>query len=62
MVAGIGGIFGAAPSASADELVHFDSEGSVSDNIEPGAGPLVCVNPHIKVFGNVLLEDPICLP
>lgn len=59
---GVGGVFAvAAPSASADPLLHYDLEGTIGDEPPSPGGPLACVNPHIEVFGNVLLEDPICI-
>ncbi len=61
IAAGIGGFFAVAPAASADPLLHYDLEGTISDDVPEPGGPLACVNPHIEVFDNVLLEDPICV-
>lgn len=58
---GVSGIFAVAPSASADPLVKWGTEGEVDPDDLGSGGPLACVNPHVKVFGNVLLEDPICV-
>lgn len=57
---GLAGGFAFAPAASADPLLHFNLQGALSDDV-PEEGPLACVNPHIEIFGNVLLEDPICV-
>jgi hypothetical protein len=52
---------GSAPAATADPLLHYDLEGTISDDPPQPGGPIACVNPHIKVFGQLLLEDPICI-
>ncbi len=58
----VSGIFAfAAPSASADDVFHYDVEGTIRDDVPEPGDPLVCLNPHIEIFGNVLLEDPICI-
>jgi hypothetical protein len=58
---GLAGVFGAAPAASADPLIKYDNEGEVDPDRIGNSEHLACINPHIKVFGNVLLEDPICI-
>ena len=58
---GLAGIFAVAPTASADPLISYDLEGQIDDEPPAPGGPLACVNPHIEVFDNVLLEDPICI-
>lgn len=58
---GLAGIFGAVPAAYADPLISYDFEGQIDDELPAPGGTLACVNPHIEVFDNVLLEDPICV-
>ena len=58
---GLAGIFGAIPAASADPLISYDNEGEVDPDRIGNSDHLACINPHIEVFGNVLLEDPICI-
>lgn len=58
---GLVGIFGAMPAASADPLISYDNEGEVDPDRIGASDHLACVNPHIEIFGNVLLEDPICI-
>ncbi|MGH2760622.1 MAG: hypothetical protein ACRDKJ_13820 [Actinomycetota bacterium] len=58
---GLAGIFAVTPAASADPLISYDLEGTIDDEPPSPGGPLACVNPHIEVFDNVLLEDPICI-
>jgi hypothetical protein len=60
LAVGLAGIFGAAP-ASADPLISFDNEGEVDPDRIGNSDNLACINPHIEVFDNVLLEDPICV-
>ena len=54
--------FAAAPSASADPLVHYDLEGTINDTV-PEDGPLVCVDPYVKVFGVTIIPagTEICI-
>jgi hypothetical protein len=58
---GVTGIFAVGPSAVADPLIKYSSEGEVDPDDLGSGGPLACVNPHIEIFGNTLLEDPICV-
>ena len=61
VVVGLAGIFGAVPAASADPLISFDNEGEIDPDRIGASDHLACINPHIEIFGNVLLEDPICI-
>ena len=58
---GLTGIFAVTPAASADPLISYDLEGTIGDDPPSPGGPLACINPHIEIFDNVLLEDPICI-
>lgn len=61
VAAGLAGFMAATPAASADPLVHFDSNGDVDPSAIGSGEFLACVDPFVKVFGNVLLDDPICV-
>jgi hypothetical protein len=57
-------VFGAASPASADHgLVHFDLEGGIGDQLPEPGGPLACVDPYVKVFGQVIIPagTEICI-